>query len=109
MNIEPRVIFSPTTALLKLPEAATELSVGESTLDNWVYGKDPILASFMKDKIRRVSLQDLTRFVLLHTVRPNRPTWLTAAVESDFRKLLRQEVQAEWLELQRRQQIERAA
>lgn len=107
------MILTPTTHLLKLPEAAAELRVGESTMGEWVFGtrtRDPVLASFTKDKVRRVSLEDLTRFVLLNTVNPKRPDWLTAAVESEFRRQLREMIQAEFnAEAQRRGEMERAA
>lgn len=105
------MIITPTTHLLKLADVAAELSVGERTVQNWIYEKNAPLGSFVKGSVRRVSLQDLTKFVLLNTLNPHRPDWLTAAIESDFRRMLREEMQAMWLEQQRRQgdQIERAA
>jgi hypothetical protein len=89
------MIVTPATHLLKLTDVAAELRVSEATLDKWVFGKHPVLASFKKDATRRVSVEELTRFVLLHTVRPHRPEWLTTAVESEFRNLLRDLVRQE--------------
>jgi hypothetical protein len=92
-----------TTRLLKLADVATELGVSESTVQDWVYGTkeaEPVLDSFAKVKGRRVSVEDLTRFVLANTVRPHRPKWLTPEVESKFRQLLREEVRGVLVELQ---------
>lgn len=101
-----------TTELLSIDEAASSLNVSKSTVEKWVRDKD--LASFKKGKNRLVSREDLTRFVLLNTVKPKRPDWLTAPVESDFRNMLRvivkQEVeQTTWLEQQRKATEQRKA
>jgi hypothetical protein len=103
--IELEKIVSPTTHLLRVPEVAAELGVCESTVQNWIYAKapkKPALESFVKGGVRMVSLEALTRFVLLNSVKPGRPDWLTAAVESDFRQIIRMEVQAALMEMQRK-------
>lgn len=74
--------MNPTTHMLSLEEVADELGVSLSTVKEWV--KKKLLASFKKGKTRRVSEQALIEFVVTNTVRPKRPDWLTASVESDF-------------------------
>lgn len=96
-------MISPSTHMYTLQEVADELGVGFTTVKDWVYGTedaDPALDSFNKVKGRRVSLEDLTRFVLANTVRARRPKWLTPEVESKFRGLMREMVKAEVLSLQ---------
>jgi excisionase family DNA binding protein len=86
-----------TTELLSIDAAAGELGVSKTTVEKWVRDKD--LASFKKGKCRLISRADLTKFVILNTVRPRRPDWLTAPVESEFveklKGMVRQEVNAE--------------
>lgn len=79
-----------TTELLSLDGVAAELNVSKSTVEKWVHDKD--LASFKKGKNRLVSRESLTRFVLLNTVNPRRPDWLSAEVESRFVRQLREMV-----------------
>ncbi len=81
------MIFSPTTKLLTLAEVAGEVHVAKSTVGEWVY-QEECLASFRKGSIRRVSLENLTRFVILNTLNPRRPEWMTAAVQTEFEKRL---------------------
>jgi hypothetical protein len=84
------MIITATTHLLKLSAVAVELSVAERTVQDWVYGEHPVLGSFTKGSVRRVSLEDLTKFILLNTLNPRRPEWLTAPVESNFQEKLRE-------------------
>jgi excisionase family DNA binding protein len=84
--------FNATTKMLTLDEVAERLGVARRTIEEWAYNKD--LASFKKGGCRRVSEEALTKFVLLHSLNPKRPDWLTAAVESDFRNALRASRQA---------------
>jgi excisionase family DNA binding protein len=94
---EPLMIANATTQLLTLDEVAERLHVAKSTVEEWVYAKD--LGSFKKGGSRRVSEEDLTKFVLANTLNPRRPAWLTAEVESKFleqlREVIRQEINAE--------------
>lgn len=112
------MISTATTDLLTLEAVAMRLGVSKGSVENWVSAKD--LASFKKGGMRRVSEEELTKFVLLNTVKPKRPDWLTAAVEADFRNMLRGIVKDEvgmavWLEHQkldailRQQQQKKAA
>ena len=95
------MIIAPTTHLLTLDDVAAETGVVRRTVEEWIHAKD--LGSFKKGGCRRVSLEHLTKFVLLHTFNPRRPEWLTAQVEGDFQKRLREMVQAEFnAEAQRR-------
>jgi excisionase family DNA binding protein len=76
----------PEINMLTLDQVAEEIGVAKSTVEEWVYNKD--LASFKKGGVRRVNREDLVRFVALNTLKPRRPDWLTAKIESDFRQLL---------------------
>jgi excisionase family DNA binding protein len=82
-----------TTKLLTLDEVAERLGVSRRTVEEWIENK--FLASFKKGGCRRVSEEALTKFVLLHTLNPQRPDWLTVKVESDFTQKLREIVKAE--------------
>lgn len=84
------MIISPTTHLLKLPVVASQLSVGLRTVEEWVGGERPVLGSFLKGSVRRVSEEDLIKFVLLNTLNPRRPDWVTAPIESHFQEKLRE-------------------
>lgn len=79
--------------MLTLEQVAMRLGVAKVTVERWVHDRD--LESFLKGGVRRVSEESLTKFVLLNSVKARRPDWLTAAVESEFKGLLRQIVQAE--------------
>lgn len=87
----------PTTELLPLVHVAAELGVSLTTVQQWV--KDRDLDAFRKGSNVGISREALTRFVLLNTVRAKRPDWLTAEVESEFRRqqreMIRQEIQNE--------------
>lgn len=91
------MIANATTQLLTLDEAAGRLGVSRRSVEEWITNKS--LASFKKGGCRRVSEEALTRFVLLHTLNPQRPDWLTCQVESEFtaklRELIRQEFATE--------------
>lgn len=72
---------------LTLDEVAVRLGISKATIERWVANRD--LDSFKKGGCRLVSEESLAKFVLLNTVKAKRPDWLTAAVETDFRNLLR--------------------
>lgn len=92
---------------LTLDEVAAELGVGKTSVEEWVKTRE--LSSFRKGRIRRVMREDLARFVLLNTVKARRPDWLTAPVETEFRKMLRDIVQTELnAETQRRGELQAA-
>lgn len=82
------MLHNPTTEMLTLDEVAEELNVAKSSVEEWVY--DRSLESFTKGRLRRVSRESLTKFVLLNTMKPKRPDWLTAEIESRFTQQLRQ-------------------
>lgn len=75
------------TTFLTLDQVAARLGVSRATIERWVHDRG--LESFKKGGVRLVSEESLTRFVLLNTVKAKRPDWCTAAVETDFRNLLR--------------------
>lgn len=74
--------------LLDVTEAARLVGVAQSTMEAWV--ADKTVGSFKKGRSRRIAREELVRFVLVNTLRPKRPEWLTTAVESDFQKVLRE-------------------
>jgi len=85
---------------LTIDELAAELRVAKSTAEKLV--ADLEIASFKIGKVRRIRREDLARFVLLHTLKPRRPDWLTAKVELEFttflRGLIKEEIeQAKWV------------
>lgn len=101
------MINEATTRLLTLDEAAERLGVSRRTVEEWVEQK--ALASFKKGGCRRVSEEALIKFVLLHTLNPQRPDWLTARVESEFVQKVRELVRMEFnAEAQRREEREAA-
>lgn len=103
-----------TTQLLTLDDVAERLKVGKSSVEEWVANLD--LASFKKGGRRRVSEQALTEFVLLNTLKPKRPVWLTRELEEQFWNKIRDVVKQEFaIEAQRHRdrpapaQLEKAA
>jgi len=73
--------------LLTLDQVAAKIQIAKSTAELWVYQGD--LASFKKGAVRRVSPEALARFIILNTLKPRRPDWLTAPIESEFRRQVR--------------------
>lgn len=90
---------NPTTEMLTLEDVATRLKVALRSVQQWVYDKD--LGSFHKGERRRVSEAQLTEFVLLNTVNPRRPKWLTPEIENEFVRKMREFVRCEVLSLQK--------
>jgi excisionase family DNA binding protein len=93
------MIPEATTKMLTLDGVAGRLGVSRRTVEEWVYNKD--LAAFKKGGrgkkggCPRVSEESLAKFVLLHTLNPKRPEWLTAQVESQFVEKLREMIRVE--------------
>lgn len=77
--------------MLSLDAVAEVLGVSKTSVEEWVRTK--AIASFKKGRVRRIAREDLARFVALNTVKPRRPDWLTASVESEFRRQLRELVE----------------
>jgi hypothetical protein len=76
------MISEATTQMLTLDEVAARLKVALRSVQQFVYDKD--LGSFHKGERRRVSELQLVEFVLINTVNPKRPHWLTPRLESEF-------------------------
>lgn len=96
-------MISPTTKLFSLDEVAAEIGVHRTTVEDWVTDGDRPLGSFKKGKTRRVSLADLTAFVLGNTLKPKRPAWLTPEVERQFEAR-----QLEMMQMEVRRQVAEA-
>jgi len=76
-----------SASMLTVDEVAAQLGVSKSSVEEWVRTKS--LASFKVGRLRKVSREELARWVLANTVRSRRPEWATAEIESEFLKLLR--------------------
>jgi len=72
--------------LLTIEEAARLCGVAKSTMEVWV--ADQTVASFLKGRARRISREELARFVLLNTLKPKKPEWLTEEMVPNFRRLI---------------------
>lgn len=82
-----------TLDLMTIQAVADWLAVAKSTVETWIYNRD--LPSFRKGGLRKINRADVVRFVMLNTIRPRRPDWLTAQAESEFKKLLAEIVAVE--------------
>jgi excisionase family DNA binding protein len=88
-------MISPVTKMFDYQTVADELGVHKCTVEEWV--KDPQIGLFkMGEKIRKISQANLTEFVLGHTVNPKRPKWLTAPIECEHEKKMREWMRQEW-------------
>lgn len=85
------------TTFLTLDQVAGRIDVAKSTVEEWVSTKQ--IESFKKGKVRRVSEEALTKFVLLNTVKPRRPDWLTAEIQTEFERRLETIVDRRFQEL----------
>lgn len=99
--------------LLSLERVASILGVSLSSVDGWI--KEHALASFKRGSVRRVASSALAQFVAQNTLNPQKPDWLTPAVENKFREqetarlrqLVRLEVQAVLADGHRESQLAR--
>jgi excisionase family DNA binding protein len=85
------MIENPTTSMLTVDDVARRLKVGQSSVEEWIKNLD--LGSFKKGSRRRVSEQCLTEFVLVNTLKPRRPDWLTREIEEQFWRKIDERVQ----------------
>jgi excisionase family DNA binding protein len=83
----PGVNQARAPILLTLDQVAAQLGVSKSSVEEWVRTKS--LASFKVGRLRKVSCEELARFILANTVRSRRPDWMTDEIESEFLKRLR--------------------
>lgn len=77
--------------MLTVDEVAGELGVSKTKVEGWVRRKE--IASFLKDRVRRILREDLVRFVMLHMIHPKRAEWLTAEIETKFRRELQEMIE----------------
>jgi excisionase family DNA binding protein len=72
--------------LMTIDEVKDALKVSKTSVEGWIYARE--IASFKKGRHRKVAREDLVRFVMLNTIKARRPDWLTAQLETEFRKML---------------------